>query len=106
MAKRFEELVAEMSPERQQRVQERAQDLGVQLALHEIRKARGFTQKDIARNLGISQAALSKMENQGDMQVGTLRRLLGAMGGTLELGARFDGWQVDIAQFGRGESEG
>lgn len=90
MAKRFNELVERMTPERQQRVRDQAQNLRVQLALKEIRKARGFTQKEIARNLGISQAALSKMENQGDMQVSTLRRLLGAMGGTLELGARFD----------------
>ena len=54
----------------------------------------------MALNLGTSQAALSKMENQGDMQVSTLRRLLGAMGGTLELAAQFDGWRVDIAEFG------
>ena len=105
MAKRFGELVGRMSPERQQRIRERAQNLRLQLALQEIRKARGYTQKEIAGCLGISQAALSKMENQGDMQVSTLRRLLGAMGGTLELGARFEDWEADITQFGGDETE-
>jgi len=100
MAKQFKGLIDKMSPDRQRRVKERAAGLEVQLALHEIRKARGFTQRELARSLGISQAALSKMENQDDIQVSTLRRLLGAMGGTLELGARFDGWRVDIAEFG------
>ena len=100
MAKQFKGLIDKMSPDRQRRVKERAAGLEVQLALHEIRKARGFTQRELARSLGISQAALSKMENQDDMQVSTLRRLLGAMGGTLELGARFDGWRIHIAEFG------
>jgi len=100
MAKQFKGLIDKMSPDRQRRDKERAAGPEVQLALHEIRKARGFTQRELARSLGISQAALSKMENQDDIQVSTLRRLLGAMGGTLELGARFDGWRVDIAEFG------
>jgi len=103
MAKRLDGLVARMSPKRQQRVRERTQNLRLQLVLQEIRKTRGFTQKEIARTLGISQAALPKMESQGDMQVSTLRRLLGAMGGTLELRARFDDWQADITQFGPDE---
>jgi hypothetical protein len=42
-----------------------------------------------ADELGISQAALFKMEHQSDWQISTPRRILAAMGGELRLVAHF-----------------
>lgn len=48
-----------------------------------------MTQEEIARHLGVKQAAVSKMERRRDTTIGTLRRAIEAMGGTLEVLARF-----------------
>jgi Holliday junction resolvase-like predicted endonuclease len=39
--------------------------------------------------MGVSQSALSQMESQGDLQLSTLRRLVTALGGELDIIARF-----------------
>lgn len=67
-------------------------------ALHEIagmtpaqlRKIRGLTQEDLAELLKITQATLSRRERREDMLVSTLREMVEALGGTLELVARFE----------------
>ena len=89
MAKSFKTLLEQMPPERRERIADRTQDLLIELALRELRQARNLSQQQLADALGISQAALSKMEHQSDIQVSTLRRILDAMGGELKLVARF-----------------
>lgn len=89
MAKPFKTLLEQMPPERRERIADRTQGLLIELALHELRQARNLTQQQLAEALGISQAALSKMEHQSDFQVSTLRRILAAMGGELKLVAHF-----------------
>jgi len=69
------------------------------MALQEIRKNRQLTQQDLAELLDVNQAALSKMENQDDMRVSTLRRLLAAMGGNLKIVAQFPEGDIIIDQF-------
>ena len=56
-----------------------------EMLLAEIRKAVGMTQEELASALGIRQPSLSKLEGQDDMQISTLRRLIEALGGTLEI---------------------
>ena len=56
-----------------------------EMLLAEIRKSVGLTQEDLAVQLGIKQPTLSKLESQDDMQISTLRRLIEALGGKLEL---------------------
>jgi transcriptional regulator with XRE-family HTH domain len=89
MAELFKDLLAATPPERQARIADRAEDLMIELALRDLRQARHLTQQQLAEALGISQAALSKMERQTDLQVSTLRRILTAMGGELRLVAHF-----------------
>ena len=55
----------------------------------EVRKQLGFTQVDVAKAMGVSQSALSQLEAQDDMQLSTLRRLIRALGGELDIVARF-----------------
>jgi transcriptional regulator with XRE-family HTH domain len=45
-----------------------------------IRRATGLTQTELAANLGVGQAQISKFERQGDMLIGTLASYLAALG--------------------------
>jgi len=98
--KNYNELRQKMSPERRERNEAAAQQMLVEMALAELRKAAGLTQTELAQMLGVSQANLSKLEHQSDIQVGTLRRLVEALGGQLELVVTMpDGNKVRLSQF-------
>jgi transcriptional regulator with XRE-family HTH domain len=99
MAKPFKNLKDEMSSERRSAIEDRAQAILMQMALQELRQARHLTQQELANALQINQAALSKMENQSDIRVSTLRKLLAAMGGTLKLVATFPEGEIVINQY-------
>jgi transcriptional regulator with XRE-family HTH domain len=60
-----------------------------EMSLRDLRKAIGKTQATVARRLGVGQEAVSRLEMRGDMHLSTLRSMLEAMGGELELIARF-----------------
>jgi transcriptional regulator with XRE-family HTH domain len=45
-----------------------------------IRRATGTTQVELAANLGVGQAQISKIERQGDMLISTLASYLAALG--------------------------
>jgi predicted transcriptional regulator len=94
--KNFEELEKQMSPERLARVEARAQEAMAEMLLAEIRKEAGFTQEDLAETLGIKQPSLSKLESQDDMQISTLKRLIQALGGQLELVAHMPKGDIRI----------
>jgi len=59
------------------------------MLLGQMRKQLGFTQTGVAKAMGISQSALSQIESQNDLQMNTLRRLVKALGGKLEIIMRF-----------------
>lgn len=54
-----------------------------------VRKARELTQVTMAEMLGTSQGEVSRIEHAGDLYLSTLARYVQAMGGELELVARF-----------------
>ena len=58
-----------------------------------------LTQEDLAAALDIKQPSLSKLESQNDMQISTLRRVIHALGGSLELVAHLPGGDIRISQF-------
>ena len=100
MARKFKELRDRMSPERQKRSEAMAHEMMADLLLAEIRKQAGLTQVDLAERLGITQPSLSKLESQDDMQISTLRRIVEALEGELELTAKLPGGKrVSISQF-------
>lgn len=76
-----------MGPERVARNKARTDQ---ELTLIKLRQAIGLTQGQVADQMGISQPGLSKMENQTDIGLGTLRRYVEALGGNLEIRAVFD----------------
>ena len=58
-----------------------------------------MTQESLADILGVKQATVSKLERRTDMYISTLSRFIQAMGGTLEIRARFQDGDVRITQF-------
>ena len=86
----LDEMMAGLDPERRRQIEERAQELiAEEMTLRELRKARQLTQASVARELGVSQDAVSRLEQRSDLLLSTLRRTVEAMGGTLSLVARF-----------------
>lgn len=70
------------------------------VTMRELRSAvAGLTQETLAGQLGVEQAAISKLERRTDTSISTLRRALEVMGAELELVARFPNEAVVIAQF-------
>lgn len=103
----FKGLTKGFSPERKARVIARAEVLKKEMALHELRQARERSQEDLARELKVGQPAVAKLERRADMYVSNLRRYIEALGGSLEITARFPEGSVNIVNFGElGEGRG
>jgi DNA-binding transcriptional regulator YiaG len=76
-------------------------------ALSQLRKAQALTQTTLARNLGVAQAEVSRIEHQTDLLVSTMASFVGAMGGELTLMVRFpDQDPVEMEISGIAESLG
>ena len=97
---KFSGLVAKMPPERQARVARLTEDLRDEMDLAQLRAARKLSQAALGEILHVEQPAIAKIEKRADMYVSTLRRFIEAMGGELEITARFAGHTVKIANFG------
>jgi DNA-binding XRE family transcriptional regulator len=95
----FAELRASMSPEAQVKAQAEAQCLGEEMDLAEVRRALKLSQEEIGQTLQIKQGSVAKIEKRADMYVSTLRRFIEAMGGELEIVARFPDHVVKIKNF-------
>ena len=73
---------------------------GVRLTLRMIREATGRTQTEVASLSRIDQGDVSRLEQReafDDCQVATLRRYVEALGGTLDLVARFGERKIMIS---------
>lgn len=100
MARSFDDLVKRTTTPRTRKLAaRRTQELLGELLLSEIRKLSGKSQREVAEALGIKQPSLSKLEKQSDMQLSTLRRIVAALGGHLEVFARFPKGAVKLDQF-------
>lgn len=97
MAKKFSELRSRMSPEAQAEVLARAIALMAEMPLAELRQARGMSQQMLAEILNVQQPSVAKIEKRGDLYLSTLRNHIEAMGGELDLIARFPEGVVKIS---------
>jgi transcriptional regulator with XRE-family HTH domain len=88
-----------MSPAAQSRAEQRAQRMLVEMPLQELRHAKELSQARLAETLRVNQAAISKLERRTDMYISTLRAYVKAMGGDLEIVARFPDGEVRISNF-------
>ncbi|WYD82349.1 MAG: helix-turn-helix transcriptional regulator [Candidatus Electrothrix gigas] len=88
-----------MTPDARRRATLKAREMMAEMLISEIRKEAGFTQEQVAELLGIRQPSLSKLESQDDMQISTLRRIVNALGGELEIIAHMPTGDIRIRQF-------
>lgn len=96
MAKPFNELRKKMSPASRAHADALTQEMLREMPLHELRQALNLTQEELASTLNVKQATISKLERRTDMYISTLARFIEAMGGELEVRARFPDGDVKI----------
>ncbi len=74
------------------------------MALGELRQALKISQAELAEKLQVKQPAISRLEKRTDMYVSHLRQVIQAMGGELEIVARFGDGEVRIKNFSEFDS--
>ena len=99
MAKAFQILRDKMSRKTQKAANEKSAQLLSEMPLQELRQARHLSQEHLAEILETKQANVSRMERRTDMYISTLRCYVEAMGGKLDIVAKFPEGEVHIAQF-------
>lgn len=99
MAKPYSTLRAMMSPEARAKAEEQTRQLMQEMPLQELRQARKMSQEQMAKNLHTKQSNVSRIEKRTDMYISTLRSVIKAMGGDLEIVARFPDGNIRINQF-------
>jgi len=100
MTKNFNELRGKMSPERQRRNKAEADRALLEMTLQELRQnVAGLNQDDVAEILQVTQGYVSRLERQEDMLLSRLQAYVEALGGKLEIRARFADREIDIKQF-------
>jgi len=86
MGRTLDQVIAELPPERRQRVDARYRELKQEIeGLRELREIAGKAQLEVAAALHIKQPSVSKIEKQADVYLSTLRSYVEAVGGKLEL---------------------
>ena len=103
----FSELTRNFTPERRRRIDAMKAELLAEMPLHELRRARALSQRDLAEKLKVNQPAVAKMERRTDVYVSSLRSYIEAAGGRLKIIAEFPEGEVAITNFAHvGEVEG
>ena len=95
----LKKLVRDISPERRANIESKKTELREEMALHELRQALGVSQEVLADKLDVLQPSIAKMERRADIRISSLRRLIEAMGGSLEIRAHFPHGDVTIANY-------
>jgi len=99
MSKPYSILRGKMKPAARKKAAEKTKALLAEMPLQELRHARNLSQEQLARTLSVKQPSVSKLEQRTDMYISTLRNFIKAMGGDLEIIARFPDGSVQINQF-------
>lgn len=96
LPRKFAALVSGMAPEAQKEARDRATATLQQMALHELRKARRRTQREVALDMNVAQSEISKIEQRSDLRLGTLNSYVQALGGTLQVRAVFPESSIEL----------
>lgn len=99
MAKPFEILRKRMPRAAQKAAAAKAKKMLQEMPLQELRQAQQLSQERMAELLDTKQANISRIERRTDMYISTLRSFIEAMGGELDIIARFPDGEVHINQF-------
>ena len=96
MNKSFSTLKSKMSLTVQKAVEEKTNQLLKEVLLYEIREQLHITQEEMAAKLNTKQANISRTERRRDMKLSTLKRYIEAMGGELDIVAKFASNEVHL----------
>ena len=84
--KTLNDVIASRSPESQQRIKEMADEMILETGLQLMREELKLSQQAVATIMGISQPAVTQLEQRGnELKIATLKRYIEAMGGKLSL---------------------
>lgn len=94
----FGDLTKDFTPGRRARVAARTAMLRETMTLEELRESRSRSPEEVAAAMAAGQPAVAALEQQHtNMHLGSLRRYVEALGGTLEITARFQDVSVVIS---------
>lgn len=83
-------MMANFPPEEQAEIQAEVNQLiAEEMTLKELGKAYHLTQIEIAKNLGVGQDSICKLEKRTDLLISTLANYIQGLGGNLKLVAEF-----------------
>jgi DNA-binding transcriptional regulator YiaG len=99
MTKKFSSLRAQMAAKSRTQSRQRARELMQEMTLNELRRTRLITQGTLASAMQTSQSEVSKLEQRTDVYVSTLQSYVRALGGELDIVARFPDGCIRISQF-------
>ncbi len=86
------------SPEREAGVERERRLLDLEHRLFNARRAIGMSQVEVAAEMGVTQANVSRIERASDLQLSTLDKYVRALGGRLELRVVFDDEEVVLGE--------
>ena len=99
MAKPFKILRDKMSPDSRVMSDKLFAEMQQEYRLTELRHALGVSQEELAQLMDKKQAAISRFERRSDMHISTLREIIAALGGRLQVIASFPDGSYHINQF-------
>lgn len=89
------EMMASLDPARRARIEERTKNALIAIRLAELRKDANLSQKELADKIGVSQSAISQLENSDNaIQLDTLTKYVNALGGKLHLSVELPSGQA------------
>lgn len=77
-------------------IRRKAKEKIAAIRLQRLREQREVTQEDLAEQMGLTQAALSKLERRPNVTLSNLQRYVEALGGRLEIRAVFNEETKDL----------
>lgn len=84
--KTLDQVIATRSVESQARIQDMADEMILETGLQMMREELQLSQKSVADAMGVSQPAVTQLEQRGnELKIATLKRYIEAMGGKLSL---------------------
>ncbi|MEI6236414.1 MAG: transcriptional regulator [Planctomycetota bacterium] len=100
MAKSFDELVRRTTSKRvRERGEARARELMSAMLLEEVRACSGKSAKVVLEAFGGVKQRVSKLKRETDLPISTLKRIVAALGGELDVIARFPNGTVRVDGF-------
>ncbi|MEB7544512.1 helix-turn-helix domain-containing protein [Enterobacter huaxiensis] len=84
--KTLNEVIASRSPESQQRIKQMSEEMILETGMQLVREELKLSQKNVADLMGVSQPAVTQLEQRGnELKIATLKRYIEAMGGKLSI---------------------